>query len=457
VAKRSREELLHSVACYLAAGTRGEAAALRGLSPHTLDHHILAAKREWPELFAGNLKRAGTVTDLELGAAAFHAWISAGRNASAAARATGVNESTMRRNVQRFMSAVGMAELPELPPSLGDDLAEHRDRQDSTTHKARYRDAIKLIDKLSERCKALEWAAKASFEPAEWTLQRHESKHREHIPHLLTSDFQIGEVIDAAETEAGYGYSTEIFCERYRQMIDTTIYLSTEHGGKGWEYPGMIYARGGDTISGGIHPELADTDDKTPIEAVEVAFEEESAGIEKLAEAFGRVEVKMFGAGGNHDRDTMKPRSKSAMAHSFDTLVQVMLRRHFHRDQRVTFQVSKTFDVRYNVFDRTVLLTHGDRMGSRGGQGFVGPAATILRGVQKVFMEQAALGFHIDTVAHGHFHYPMQLPFLLSNGCMPGYSEYAKTNRMRPTPPQQLLTYHHPERGVVDYKPIILA
>jgi hypothetical protein len=95
-------------------------------------------------------------------------------------------------------------------------------------------------------------------------------------------------------------------------------------------------------------------------------------------------------------------------------------------------------------------------MGSRGGQGFIGPAATILRGVQKVLMEQAALGHHIDAVHHGHFHYPMVLPFVLSNGCMPGYSEFAKQFRMRPEPPQQFLAYYHPGRGMVDIKPIFL-
>jgi predicted phosphodiesterase len=238
-------------------------------------------------------------------------------------------------------------------------------------------------------------------------------------------------------------------------MIEKTLYLSFTHGGKEWTYPGIVYARGGDTISGGIHEELAETEDLSPIEAVEVAFEEESAGIAKLADAFGRVFVPDCG-GGNHDRITKKPRSKKAHA-NFDRLINYMLRRQFQNDPRVTFQNTLSMDVLFTIYGRNILLTHGDRIGSRGGQGFIGPAATILRGAQKVIMEQSALGRHIDMVMMGHFHTPMYLGWVMVNGSLPGYSEFAKMNRMRPFPPQQMLSFWHPDRGCVDLKPMILT
>jgi hypothetical protein len=355
------------------------------------------------------------------------------------------------------ISTGGQPKSEAKPKTMGDEAILHRARETESVSRSKLKDAARIITDLEDRIKDLEWAAKASLEPSDWTLKEHSNKKREHLPYLLTSDFQIGEVIRADETEAGYGYDSSVFRSRYRRMIDTTIYLSFQHGGQGWTYPGIIYARGGDTISGAIHDELKETDDLTPIEAVECAFEEESAGIHKLADAFGKVEVKTPGSAGNHDRNLMKPTTKKASAHSYDRLIAYMLRREFNTDKRVTFQTSKSFDVRFPIYNKTVLLTHGDRMGSGGGQGFVGPAATILRGVQKVIMEQAALGFHIDRVDHGHFHYPMLLDFVNSNGCMPGYSEYAKQFRMRPTPPQQHLLFHHPRRGMVDFKPIHLA
>jgi len=303
----------------------------------------------------------------------------------------------------------------------------------------------------------LEWAGNASYSPAEWATPARKAGKAEHMPYLLTSDFHCGEVVKAEETDASYGYDSATFQRRYRLMIDTAIYLATKHSGENWKFPGFIYARGGDIISGQLHPELIETDDLTPLEAVQMVAEEEMGGVRKLLDAFGRVEVKSFGAGGNHDRDLFKPTTKRAAAHSYDYLVEVMLRREFKRNSRVTFQTSRSFDVRFPIYEMNILLTHGDRMGSRGGQGFIGPAATILRGVQKVMQEQLALGHRVDRVDHGHFHYPMILPFVLSNGSMPGYTEYAKQFRMRPQPPQQVLCFHHPRRGVVDYKPIVLT
>ena len=346
----------------------------------------------------------------------------------------------------------------EAPPrEAKHDVALERATRTQRETEARNRDLRRLVVELQDKIETLSWVAEASYTPADWATPARTAKRSEHMPYLLTSDFQCGEVVKADETEAGYGYDSGIFVARYRHLIDTAIYLSKEHVGHDWLFPGFIYARGGDAISGQLHLELMETDDITPLEAVQLVAEEEMGGIRKLAEAFGRVEVKSIGAGGNHGRDLLKPTTKRAVGHNYDQLIEYMLRREFAKDKRVTFQTSRSFDTRYPIYGQKIILTHGDRIGSRGGQGFIGPAATIMRGVQKVFQEQSALGFHVDQVHLGHFHYPLVLPQVIANGSLPGYTEYAKNFRMRPNPPQQMLCYFHPRRGIVDYKPIILT
>lgn len=343
------------------------------------------------------------------------------------------------------------------PRDIHAEVAHQRSEQERRDLRAKLKDAARVISDLQDRIKDLEWTAHASYEAAEWTRPTRTPQKSEHLPYLLTSDMHCGEVVRADETEAGYGYDSAQFVARYRHLIDTAIYLAVDHAGPGWNYPGFIYARGGDALSGNLHPELIETDDMTPLEAVQLVAEEEMGGIRHLAEAFGKVEVKSFGSGGNHDRNLLKPTTKNAAGHSYDTLIEYMLRREFARDDRVTFQTSRSYDVRFPIYRRQILLTHGDRIGSRGGQGFVGPAATIMRGVQKVLHEQAALGFFVDEVHLGHFHFPMVLPYVISNGSFPGYTEFAKQFRMRPQVPQQMLCFHHPRHGVVDYKPIMLV
>lgn len=357
--------------------------------------------------------------------------------------------------VQDFPAATGGTPKSE-PRTLEEDVALSRAQTNERHASARLKDALRRISELQDEISDLRWASNAGFKPAEWTLPGRRQGKSEHTPYLLTSDFQAGEVIKAEETEAGYGYDSETFVRRYRALVATTIGLAFGHTGQGWSYPGIIYARGGDTLSGGIHEELQDTDDKTPIEAVQLVFEEEAAGIKHLADAFGRVEVKSSDAAGNHDRNVLKPRAKNAAGHSYDLMISFMLQREFRNDKRVSFQTSRSFDVVFPIYDQTILLTHGDRIGSRGGQGFIGPAATIMRGAQKVIQEQSALGRQIDRVDMGHFHTPLYYGWVLCNGCLPGYSEYAKANRLRPSDPQQFLLFHHPKRGAVDIRPVNL-
>ena len=338
------------------------------------------------------------------------------------------------------------------PRTLDEDVRLHRAQETSREATGRLKEARRKITELEDELAEYRRALQSSVRPAEWTL-RPSAYSREHIPYLFTSDFQIGETIRAEETDHAHGYDIATFRKRYRRLIETTVDLCHTHQ-SGWTYPGIIYTRGGDTISGAIHDELSETDEVTPVEAIEIGFEEEAAGILKLAEAFGRVEVKCVP--GNHDRDTKKPQSKKAWAHSYERLLTFMLEREFRHDDRITFQTSKSPDVYFSIYDTRILLTHGDKIGSRGGQGFIGPAATIMRGAQKVIMEQASLGRRVDEVHVGHFHTPLELGYALANGCVPGYSEYAKMLRLRPEAPSQWLAFYNQRFGRVDLKKIYL-
>lgn len=348
----------------------------------------------------------------------------------------------------------GPGEAPKEPPTLAERVEIGRHRKTAQEASSALREALAKIAALEDELSAFRTLTSVNPEPAPWTLSPRRGEKSEHVPYLFTSDFQVGEVIREQETEAGYGYDVATFRRRYRYMIERTIDLALNHGGA-WSFPGIVYARGGDTISGAIHDELADTDEVTPIEAVKIAFEEEAAGILKLAEAFGRVEVKEAG-GGNHDRSTKKPRSKRAVAYSYDSLVSYMLRREFAKDPRISIQGTESPDVYFRIYGTPILLTHGDKIGSRGGQGFIGAEATILRGAQKVILEQQRLGRPVEQVHVGHYHIAREMGIALSNGSLPGFSEYAKLLRARPELPCQWLVFYSPKWGAVDWKKVYL-
>lgn len=288
--------------------------------------------------------------------------------------------------------------------------------------------------------------------PPAWQIATTTKPHHPEVPVLFTSDFQVGEVIRGKEVSGWNSYSPAIFKRRYKRLIDATLALC-EREDPQWRYPGIVYLRGGDSISGSIHIDLEATQDLVPTEQVRLVAEQEIAGIEALAKRFKNVAV--WSVPGNHDRTTPKPRSKRSVDLSFDDLVVWHIERHFAAKgaKNITFRAPRSGDALFKVFNTSFLMTHGDAIGSRGGAGFVGPAATISRGIQKVRSQYAHVGTKIDWVLVGHFHVPMILENGIANGNLAGFSEYANREiRARPEPPSQWLFWVHPKWGITTHR-----
>lgn len=278
-----------------------------------------------------------------------------------------------------------------------------------------------------------------------WTFKQLPSKKSPGTPILLASDFQWGEVITAKELDGLNEFNKDVASRRYKRLIQTTLDLCFKHTVNP-QYNGIVYLRGGDMVSGEIHEELARTNDLHSIEAVADLVEHEAAGIREMLKAFGLVHVASVP--GNHGRTSIKPQAKRYAQTNYDTLIAWMLEREFRGDKRVSFQTPISGDAIFDVHGYKFLLTHGDRIGSRGGQGFIGPAATIARGMKKLTDYYAAMGTLLDYILIGHFHTPLELEYGFCNGSLPGYSEYARDFRMRPQPPSQWLFHVHPDWGI---------
>lgn len=352
-----------------------------------------------------------------------------------------------RNRIQRALQSHGcdvdVIEADNRPlPSVGTD-ASFRARA------ARAERALKESqEELSKALQIREHAFKLTpqlIKPAGWQAIASSPSGLKETPVLFTSDFQCGEVIREEDTRGYNAYNLDIFRKRYRRLIEATIGIVKRHHG---DSDHIVYLRGGDSISGSIHPELADTDEvPPPMQCVEL-LKEESAGIASLADAFGKVTV--ISIPGNHDRIGIKPRAKTYSDHSYETLIQYALEAQFSNDPRVEFVTDKSGDVLFEIHGYRFLLTHGDRIGTGGsGGGWAGSAPSIISGAKKVMNQYAAEGFIVDYVLGGHFHTPVDADGVLFNGCLPGYSEYARAKmRVRPTPPSQTLFMVHEEYGI---------
>lgn len=289
-------------------------------------------------------------------------------------------------------------------------------------------------------------------EPA-WLIKPGKIEGIAGVPVVHWSDWHYGEVVDPAQVEFANAFNMKVFELRYKTLVERTIDLCFNHM-TGAKYPGIVVNLGGDMLSGNIHEELALTNELETMPAVFKLSGELAWGLRQLADKFGRVFVTAVP--GNHGRNTKRPQAKNACYTSFDWMIYKILEERFDEDDRFQFKIPNGFDSYYKVYGHRILLTHGDRIGSRGGDGFIGAIGPIVRGANKLRLSYAQRGREVDTVIMGHWHNELLLPGLRVNNTLKGYDEWAMSMRFNPSPPSQDLFFIHPKRGVTCSWPVQL-
>lgn len=273
---------------------------------------------------------------------------------------------------------------------------------------------------------------------------------RSAILHL--SDVHYAEVIDPDEIDGVNSYNAEIANRRLDRTFDTVCRLLTDHW-KG-EPPEMLYlCLGGDMVSGALHPELTRTDELLRLPSAKQVAGRIAGGIRMIRQRVG-CPVTVLSVPGNHGRLTVKPESKGHVPDNLDTLVSWFVESAVSDDKAVQFRYGDSVDCLFQVYRFPFLLTHGDRMGSRGGQGFLGPVATILRGHQKLYSDYAERGVILYRILTAHLHTTARLPIGYGNGSLAGWSQFVRDMRARKEPASQNLLIVHSEKGVIDFKEI---
>lgn len=294
--------------------------------------------------------------------------------------------------------------------------------------------------------------AEQSATPPDWLLDVEDHAGLTGVPTLFASDWHWAEVVDPNQVNGVNEYDLEIAHDRARRMIEKAVKLLKNNIANP-SYPGIVFALGGDMVSGDIHEELMATNQVEIMPAVIDLWGVLIWCIDTLADEFGKVFVPCVS--GNHGRDTMKIRNKGRNFTSFDWLLYQFLAKHFEHDDRVSFFIPDGPDALYKVYEHKYLLTHGDQF--RGGDGMIGALGPIIRGDHKKRSRNGQIGMDYDTMLLGHWHQLLQLRRLIVNGSLKGYCEYAYSNNFGFEPPQQALWITHPEHGITFSMPIAVS
>ncbi|MFT0892970.1 winged helix-turn-helix domain-containing protein [Pseudochelatococcus sp. G4_1912] len=370
-----------------------------------------------------------------------HAFDNGRYNAKAIAHELGISVSTAHRRIKRLKgnkSKVMNAPIPDSPEARRELRDAEFWRKRATVLQSSLADAEALVGELAG-------IRDVPVSTPEWMMSKTTGKKARSVVGLLLTDVHAGEVIDADELMGINGYNVDICRRRLRRLFAAACEVPQR-----WisdtDNQGVLVALGGDLVSGDIHDELRITNALTAHEQVRFVVEEITAGIRHLLDTYGAVHV--VSVPGNHGRTTLKPTAKLYSRLSYDTMAATMIEDRFRGDKRVTFQITTATDAVVPIFGRTVFLTHGDKMGTGGGQGFAGPVLPIVRGTKKVEAQQAQAGRRPDLILHGHFHTSANPGAVLSNGSVPGYSEYAAGLRATIEPPKQWLFLLHQKWGL---------
>ncbi|EGJ22114.1 hypothetical protein RSWS8N_08530 [Cereibacter sphaeroides WS8N] len=292
-------------------------------------------------------------------------------------------------------------------------------------------------------------------EPPRWTTDWiPHTGSAQSVPILVLSDWHLGETVDP-KTAGGYAYSVAIAEDRVRRTIEKTILLTRQHLA-GLDYPGIICAMVGDLVSGGIHSELAVTDELGIIKSVLRARDLAVGVIDQLKGEFGKVFCPT--AVGNHGRIFDKrPRAKQYAERNADFLIYSLLADHYRDDPAVTIMVPEAGETIFSVYGMRVLLTHGDQIGTKGGDGIIGALGPISRGTMKTSRSLDSLGQRVDHIIMGHWHQALFLPTVTVTGALKGPDEYSLRMLRAPAEdPSQTLMLVHPEHGLTFRQPLFL-
>ena len=289
-------------------------------------------------------------------------------------------------------------------------------------------------------------------DPPEWTVREGRAGARG-VPATIWSDWHYGEVVRMPGINT---FDKGVAKRRVKRLAETTVDLAFNHMGRAKiTYPGCVVALGGDMLGGDIHEELMKTNDRTTQQSIEDLTDLLCGGLELMATAFGKLFVPCVV--GNHGRSTKKMQMKERVFTSHEWNVYCNVARHFRGSKHVRFSIPETADCLFNIFDHRYMLTHGDSLGVKGGDGIIGALGPIMRGNLKTHRAEAQLGRDYDTLLIAHWHQYITLPGLIVNNSLKGYDEYALLGLRAPySRPSQALWFTHPEHGITAHWQVYL-
>lgn len=349
-----------------------------------------------------------------------------------------------RANDVRARLASVATPLARPTPSVGDSVSREEileqevidlRKQVKSARKLEVFDA-KALALLEENVQALE----ADYTPIKLDV---DPKLTTHAHVLQWSDLHAAERVSYEAMSGLNEFNWDIMVERHQSMARAIRSFK-----KNRPYPidELHIAAVGDMVTGDIHDELRETNEIVITEAaVKLGLFMADFVSAELVPLYKRIILKAVV--GNHGRTTAKPEFKNAHK-NWDWIAFKVMELRLAAFKNVIVEVPKSFEAVMTVFDKNILLFHGDGVPSN----MPGvPWGGIQRRTKELFDTWMSKGIYIDHFAYGHYHEANMTGQgrMWGNGSIKGPDEYSLKRFGGGRPPCQLLHTFHPTRGLV--------
>lgn len=273
--------------------------------------------------------------------------------------------------------------------------------------------------------------------------------------------FQIYKFNPVTKTK-GYRYAVALFSDAHieERVIPETVNYLNEYSIKiaeerietyfknlasciaADEVEELIFASLGDTISGYIHDELAQTNEMSPLEATFKAQSLIYSGLKYLCEnpsLKGLKKIRFIGIVGNHSRTTKKIQHSNGYKLSYEWLMYQNIKKQCEiTGLPVEFYIPESELALVKTADnRTFIFMHGFQIKSGG----TGTVCGIYPALNRLVLKYSKV-FKQDMIFMGHFHSSVNTPNAVVNGSIIGYNTFALSNGFEMEMPcQQMIVY----------------
>lgn len=300
-------------------------------------------------------------------------------------------------------------------------------------------DGLTITQEEYDNFQALKNATELPFEKFDITFKTRKDGIRYAI--ALFSDAHIEETVEPASVLGKNEYNVDIAEQRIKNYFSNlATCINKDHVEE------LIFASLGDTISGYIHDELAQTNGLTPSEATIKAQSLIYCGLDFLCKNTKLNSIKFIGIVGNHSRTTKKIQHSNGYKLSYEWIMYQNIKSMCEiTGLPVEFNIPESEMAVADMPDgNRFVFVHGYQIKS-GGSGTV---CGIYPALNRLAMKWDRT-FNQDKIYLGHFHSCVSIPNATVNGSIIGFNSFALSNGFTYEEPAQMYEVYDSKRGLL--------